>query len=61
MKKYIKSYMKHYNIGEQDIILCEECGAIAVDLHHRIKRSQGGSDEASNLKALCRKCHAKYH
>lgn len=61
MKKYIKNYLKHYNIGEQDIILCEECGAVAVDIHHIVKRSQGGSDDVSNLKALCRRCHNLKH
>ena len=61
MKKYLKNYIKHYNIGEQDIILCEECGAVAVDLHHKVKRSQGGGDEVDNLQALCRACHNLKH
>ena len=53
--------MKHHNIGEQDVVLCEECGAVAVDIHHKVKKSQGGTDDVSNLKALCRVCHEKYH
>lgn len=61
MKKHIKNYMKHHNIGEQDIVLCEECGAVACDVHHVVKLSQGGSDEVENLKSLCRSCHEKYH
>ena len=61
MKKYIKNYIKHHNIGEQDVVICEECGAVAVDLHHIKKKSQGGSDDVSNLKALCRACHILKH
>jgi len=61
MKKHIANYFKHHNIGEQDIVLCEECGAVAVDIHHIKKLSQGGGDEASNLKALCRSCHSLKH
>jgi len=61
MQKHTKNYIEHHNIGEQDIVLCEECGAVAVDIHHKIKRSQGGSDEVDNLIALCRKCHSKHH
>jgi 5-methylcytosine-specific restriction protein A len=61
MKKYIKNYLKFHNIGEQDILICEECGAVAHDLHHIKKRSQGGTDEVNNLKSLCRVCHEQYH
>lgn len=61
MRKYKKNYLKYHGLTTEDWIGCEECGKTAVDLHHRIKRSQGGSDEAENLVPLCRECHMKYH
>jgi 5-methylcytosine-specific restriction endonuclease McrA len=33
------------------------CRASAVDVHHVVKRSQAGTDDAANLIALCRRCH----
>ena len=61
MKQHTKNYLKHYNYGIDDIILCEICGSIAVDLHHIIYKSQGGSDSIDNIIALCRKCHDMAH
>jgi len=61
MQKHTKNYLKHHGFGEQDMILCEKCGFIAVDIHHKVKRSRGGTDEADNLIALCRDCHNKEH
>jgi len=61
MKKHVKNYLKHYGYGEQDIILCEECGDVAVDIHHKVFKSNGGSDEVENLTALCRNCHEIAH
>lgn len=62
MKPYVKSYMDHYGIGEQDYITCRAClGRRAVDIHHIKFRSLGGTDEISNLIALCRYCHDKAH
>lgn len=57
---YIQKYKKHHNIGEQDIVLCE-CGRVAVDIHHKKFKSQGGTDDINNLVALCRECHKKAH
>ena len=61
MKRHIKNYLKEHGYSMQDVILCERCGFIAVDIHHIIYKSQGGSDEVENLIALCRDCHEMSH
>ena len=39
---------------------CEGCGIGALlEVHHRVKRSAGGQDEAQNGVALCRPCHQR--
>jgi 5-methylcytosine-specific restriction protein A len=53
--------MKAHGYGIDDVILCEQCGKRAVDIHHVKHRSQGGTDEPENLIALCRECHEKIH
>jgi 5-methylcytosine-specific restriction endonuclease McrA len=58
---YITNYMKHHDIGEQDIVLCKVCGAMSQDLHHIKFRSRNGNDEPSNLIPLCRPCHNLAH
>ena len=43
---------------------CQECGNVdwrSLAKHHRIRRSQGGSDDVGNLVWLCGKCHSKEH
>jgi 5-methylcytosine-specific restriction endonuclease McrA len=62
MKKHIKNYYNHHSLGIDDVIICEKCNnKKAVDIHHIIFRSQGGSDNIDNLIALCRDCHNKAH
>ena len=61
MQKHIKNYLKEHGYCKEDIILCEICGAVSVDIHHKIYRSQGGTDEPENLVALCRSCHEAAH
>lgn len=61
MQKYIKNYMKACNLAPSDIVACECCGALAVDIHHIVFRSHGGTDDYSNLIALDRDCHRKAH
>ena len=39
---------------------CEVCRVYVgawIDVHHVVKRSQGGEDTPSNCLALCRPCH----
>lgn len=33
------------------------CGKPATEIHHLIKRSQGGKDNIENLEARCWECH----
>ena len=39
---------------------CQECGALANQVHHVTGRAQGGTDELSNLRALCETCHGRH-
>jgi 5-methylcytosine-specific restriction endonuclease McrA len=61
MKAHIKVYLKHFGYDTSDIILCENCGKTAIDIHHLKFRSQGGQDVIENLMALCRECHFEVH
>ncbi len=61
MKKYKQNYLEATGLSKYDRFNCEVCGANAVDIHHIIHKSQGGTDEYNNLIALCRKCHDKAH
>ena len=53
------------SILRRDGFRCVECGKPCnpdeVDIHHLLPRSAGGSDEPSNLIALCDGCHAAHH
>ena len=50
-------------IIKRDNSTCQHCGVVTWELyvHHVIPRSQGGSNDASNLIALCKKCHHDMH
>lgn len=44
--------------------LCQDCaeqGRVteATDVHHVVAKRLGGTDEESNLRALCHSCHSK--
>ncbi len=44
--------------------LCAHCQAAgrveaATDVHHKIPKRDGGTDEEDNLEALCHSCHSK--
>lgn len=41
---------------------CAECGATnGLCVHHIVAPQDGGTNELSNLKTLCRSCHMSYH
>jgi len=61
MQKYIKNYIEAKGFVEGEFIPCEICGSEAVDIHHILLKSLGGTDDAENLIALCRKCHILAH
>lgn len=46
------TFLQHYPY-------CMGCGALATDVDHIIPKARGGSDEVSNLQALCHACHAR--
>jgi len=60
MQKHTRIYMKYFDYGEQDVILCEVCQCQACDIHHINGRGKG-KDVIKNLMALCRDCHTKAH
>ncbi len=40
--------------------VCEICGeAWATEVHHRVKKTDGGTEEDDNLQALCKPCHSR--
>lgn len=62
MKKHTKIYFQHFGHQIPSDVLCENCNAPAVDIHHLEPRGMGGSknkDVIDNLMALCRNCHIK--
>ena len=64
MKKHTKIYFDYFDLTIADTVLCENCGAVAVDIHHVDFKGMGGSknkDYIENLIALCRNCHNKAH
>ena len=62
MKKYKKIFADFWDIGEQDVFICQGClSAKCVDFHHLQPKSQGGKDEIINLIGLCRTCHDLAH
>ena len=58
---YKKKYYKEKGLNECDVLLCKVCGVVAVNLHHIIYKSQGGTDNVNNLIPLCYMCHDGHH
>ncbi len=47
---------------ERDGWKCQCCGSrMNLQIHHLVRRSQLGSDEANNLMTLCACCHHRLH
>jgi 5-methylcytosine-specific restriction enzyme A len=42
---------------DRDHHTCQTCGATATTVDHITPRSAGGTDDPSNLRALCTACH----
>jgi hypothetical protein len=64
VKRHTKIYMKYHGYAVAEEILCENCGLLAVDIHHIEAKGMGGNpskDVIGNLIALCRSCHEKAH
>jgi len=67
MRLHTKNYFDFFDIdydiptGYHDYIDCEVCSKNAIDLHHIKFKSQGGTDNVTNIIALCRECHEKAH
>lgn len=44
--------------------VCERCGYAKthiLEVHHRIRRCEGGTDDLDNLELICPNCHAEIH
>ncbi len=66
MKPHVKNYLKHFDLGMDDVWYCEVCRRghninNNLDLHHIVYRSHGGSDEVQNIICVCRHCHDLIH
>ena len=48
---------------EDAYYMCARCKHTdrALDVHHRLPRSRGGTHDVENLAALCRPCHKRIH
>jgi 5-methylcytosine-specific restriction endonuclease McrA len=58
---YKEKFYKYHGLDKCDFVYCVICGAVAIDLHHIIYRSQGGTDTPENLAPMCFKCHSDHH
>ena len=47
--------------GRCEAVVADGCRRYGTDAHHVQRRSQGGTDDPSNLLWLCRDCHAWVH
>ena len=58
---YKERYRKMHDLAIGDYVPCLICHNQAVDLHHIVRKSRGGSDDVWNLAPLCRKHHNEVH
>jgi len=61
MKKHTKVYLESVNKTVADVIMCELCHQVAVDIHHIKGRLGEDANKPENLIALCRQCHEQVH
>lgn len=52
-----------YFVLNRDRYTCQYCTAkdVSLQVHHKIMRSNAGSNNPNNLVTLCHPCHAKHH
>ena len=59
-KQIYRRLMKR--VLERDGWRCQKCGSLEnLQVHHKTKRSQQGSDALGNLVSLCAHCHMEEH
>ena len=58
---YKENYYKHHGLYKCDTLFCKMCFSPAVNLHHVIYKSHGGTDNPDNLIPLCMNCHDGHH
>lgn len=56
-----KAWSQHTRLFLNEHPRCNRCPAWASQSHHRLYRSQGGSDAWENLEPLCQECHEEEH
>lgn len=67
MQKHISVYLKHFDLGDQDLICCEACGregrvdGSGFDIHHIHGRVIPDANNINNIMCLCRRCHDMAH
>lgn len=55
-------FWRRDQIFDRDNYKCRMCGGTeALSVDHIKARSQGGTDEAANLRLLCGPCHSRRH
>jgi len=58
---HLKIYKKFFNIGIDEVSLCEVCNKPASQIHHIRFKSHGGDNSLKNLAGLCVGCHVNAH
>lgn len=52
-------------VQKRDHYRCRECFRerpnVQLQVHHKVEKRQGGTDDLSNLVTLCTECHAGHH
>lgn len=62
--KYVKGKLLKEKLASINNGICEQCGNDnfnILQVHHKIERCNGGTDELNNLILLCPNCHMTHH